>query len=159
MAQSDLRLALEAILAVSLAAVEGVLGANEVKLAYVSPGQPAWDCCPLVAVHAQTIGKDSILSTQTQGRFSWRNIVRVNADAVLCVTTNTDEVSVGGSGAQHAEMGWRLWCALTHALDNGTLLPPKCRSVGVAPAVVLQPAGGCAGWRVAIDFELSGYDA
>lgn len=120
------------------------LGEDAPGRAFVSPGPPAFDCCPQLSVHASLLRRDR---TNPGGGMCVSTFqVVLTADVIWCVPVGNGQkppgpveleraasiVARGGWLAYNAALGWA-----------GTVLDGS-----VDPALPIAPQGGCAGWRL-----------
>lgn len=153
------------------ACIDALAGApgGPIDRAFVSPGPPAWDCPEQLTVHAggPVIGDTMPLSPplQTGHRIEETgtlNLVTMTATVLRC------SPSVSGRGmpspveldaAAQNTLGdvWAIWNFLVSRKRSEALWGPKTRELILDPAVVLNPAGGTAGWQLQIRVHLGGY--
>jgi hypothetical protein len=147
--------------------------AGAIDRAFVSPGPPAWDCCPQLTVHA---GGPSQADTAPLGpplQIGHRisdpgavNLVTMTATVLRCSPTLGDEgdaivlpdaAELDASAEEVLGDVWAIWNHLATRKLAGTLWAPKERELIFDPAVALNPAGGCSGWQIQIRVQLGGY--
>lgn len=134
-----------------------------VDFAFVSPGEPALDCCPALFVHVSAVGEaDTIavnpLSAGLRHRTGRSNLATLLVTFVRCVPADdpVDVVALEAAAAQTNEDAWMLWTQLYRQQQDGTLFG-LCETVffdGISP---LSIQGGCAGWVMQIRIELPGF--
>ena len=146
-----------------------LLGAPDRK--FVSAGLPVWDCCEQLVVHVVGLveGNTSPGGLASGKRFSTGRInhVILNATMTRCISTGVESsggayspptvANLGADGVQHNADGWALWNHLYNLQSSGLFLN-LCDEVffeGITSAI---PAGGCAGWVVAVRAYLAGYN-
>lgn len=137
--------------------------------AFVSPGPPAWDCCPQLTVHAggPAVGDTMPLQPPLQPgerlEVGIVTLVAMTATILRCTPTveeGGDLPSAHGLDVSAAETladVWAIWNHIATLKRAGTLWAPKTREVFFDPAVSLNSAGGCAGWQLQIRVFLPGY--
>jgi hypothetical protein len=136
---------------------------------FVSPGIPAFDCCPFVCVQTVTLGLADTsplqppLQTAQRAQIGNVNLAALIAYVVRCVPVPDDDGSppsaaaLDASGATVNADGFAVWNHLKHAVADQTLFP-GCRSfVYFDGAVALDPAGGCGGWTFTVRLEIPGF--
>lgn len=157
-----------------LAACEAAVAttdAGAIDRSFVSPGPPAWDCCPQLTVHGGYAIADTapLIPTLAPGHRSTVQggvvLVPLVATIIRCIPTLGDysgsefvpKAALEASAmSTHAD----LWAILNHTWDQhsrGILFAPESRELFFDPAVPLVPAGGCAGWQIQIRVSLYGY--
>lgn len=149
------------------ASAPGLDGAPE--RAFVSPGQPAIDCCPQLTVHV-----DSVLDADTRpgglaaGRRNVtgkKNHVRLVTTIVRCVVDSRTGTTITAPLAADLELtaeqmdadGWALWNHLYNAWRSGELFS-LCGEVFFEGLRSMTEAGTCVGWVLTIRVSLDGYD-
>ena len=138
--------------------------------AFVSPGQPVFDCCDQLTVHVQTIGD---ADTTPGGLNAGRRPSRAKINHVTMIVTSTRCITTGGetrsggleipsADALQADAeqldadAWALWnhaFNMTRAEEFRTL----CSEVFFDGINSIVPSGGCAGWTVTVRVALDGY--
>lgn len=138
---------------------------------FVSAGLPVWDCCEQLVVHVVgMVEADTSPGGLPSGKrytFGRINHVALNATITRCVPTGSETgagvynppsvASLEAAGVQHDADGWALWNHLFNLQSSGLFLT-LCDEVffeGITSAI---PAGGCAGWVVAVRAYLGGYN-
>jgi hypothetical protein len=137
--------------------------------AFVAPGEPVWDCCDQLAVHAPAIGEQFTaptgLASNRRHVYGRLPMVRVVATITRCVPEGQvigtsyqppTTADLEGAAAQINADGWALHNGIYNRIAQG-LLSERCNEVtweGLASAI---PAGGCAGWTFTLRFQLDGY--
>lgn len=144
--------------------------------AFVSPGPPAWDCCPQLTVHAggPAEGDTAPLSPPLQAghrpEVGIVNLIAMTATVIRCVPGLQDGSDLLPSpedieAAAVATLGdvWTIWNHLLTLKRDGSIFAgpydgdPHQREMFLDPAVALNTAGGCAGWQLQIRVQLGGY--
>lgn len=138
--------------------------------AFVSPGQPVFDCCDQLTVHVQQINDaDTLpgaLNAGHRAKFGKINHVTLIVTSTRCITTG-GETRSGGLEIPSAEDlqddaeqldadAWALWnhaFNMTQAEEFRTL----CDEVFFDGINSIVPSGGCAGWTVTVRVALEGY--
>lgn len=145
----------------------GLVGAPE--RSFVSPGEPAADCCPQLTVHVAGISEASTEPAQlgTGRRASYGRINHVGLIVTIfrCVPAPKDSlkyeppagVDLEAAAEQINADGWALWNHLFNLIRAG-LLFSLCRGVFVDAMRQLPPSGGCGGWVMSIRVALDGYE-
>jgi hypothetical protein len=132
---------------------------------FVSHGPPALDCCNQLAVHVAQIGEAATQTGNVLQAGLRHNAARVNLTTLLTTVTRCHPVlEDDGNPPTAAELtaaaamlnadAWSLWNGLYRAQDD---LFSACDLVFFDGIVPLPPQGGCAGYVMAIRFELQGY--
>lgn len=131
----------------------------------VSPGIPADDCCPQLAVWVDPIGP---LPAQRETRMAawitaptfFVTVTRCQPVAELNGTEIVlpDAAAVTAAAEQHNADGWALWNGLHEAVRQQRILA-ACDKALFDPATARDPSGGCGGWTIAIRVTVPGYEA
>lgn len=138
---------------------------------YVSPGPPAWDCCPQLTVHAggPSPGPTIPLSPPLQPGHRIEdgvlyNMIAMTATVIRCTPTVREGSlqppdAVGLEASAELLLGdiWAIWNYIATMKRQKLLWLPDTREVFFLPAVALNAAGGCAGWQMEIRVQLGGY--
>lgn len=160
-----------------LAAANEALGLDgaggTIDRAYVSPGPPAWDCCPQLTVHAGGPSQGDTAPLQPPLQPGHRagdgrvvSLVSVTLTVLRCIPVIEGEgQSLLLPSADDLEdaardtMGdaWAIWNHVEFLKKTGALFPPKEREMFFDPAVVLASAGGCAGYQMQFRIQLNGF--
>lgn len=176
MAVGDLYALLEEYLGACEAAVALTPG-GAIARAFVSPGPPAWDCCPQLTVHAggPVVGDTAPLAPPLQAghrpALGIVNLIAMTATVLRCVPVVTQHgettvlpapVDISASAKETCADVWSIWNHVLASKRNGTLFAgtdgdPDQREMTLDPAVALSPAGGCGGWQLQIRVQLGGY--
>jgi hypothetical protein len=145
--------------------------AGPIDRAFVSPGPPAWDCCPQLTVHAggPAPADTEPLAPPLQPGHRIQdgvllNLVTMTATVIRCTPT-VPEGSTGFPDAADLDASaeellgdvWAIWNHIATLKRAGSLWGPKTREVFFDPAVALNAAGGCAGWQMQVRVQLDGY--
>lgn len=161
------------LLAASVAALDtiptfapGLGGAPE--RSYVSPGEPAADCCPQLTVHSTGINEEN-----TDPFGSGKRIIlgRLNQVALMvtifrCVPVSNNTlkgveppavVDEEAASEQMSADAWALWNHIPNMIRAG-LLFEKCKPVFMDGMRALPQQGGCGGWIMLIRVTLDGYE-
>lgn len=158
------------LLAVCAQAVEATVG-GPIERRFVSPGLPAWDCCPQLTVHAggpaeaNTAPLAAALDighrANVQGRV---NLVLLTITVLRCVPVAGDRglelphpSAIEQAAAEVNEDVWAIWNHLFTEKRDGRLFGGKCRELMFAGSVSVATSGGCAGWQIPVQVELDGY--
>jgi hypothetical protein len=151
-----------------LTAAETILDTNgnePIERAFVSHGPPALDCCNQLAVHVAQIGEAATQATNVLQAGLRHNFARVNLTTLMITVTRCHPtLDDGGTPPTPDELNdaaamlnadaWSLWNGLYRMQDD---LFAACDLVFFDGIVPLPPQGGCAGYVMAIRFELPGY--
>ena len=133
--------------------------------AYVSPGEPALDCCDQLTVHAQTITEKPTLPAVTGrdvigGRI---NLVGFVVTIARCVPVpdemgNPPAVEDLQAAADQVDAdAWALWNHL-YNLWRADQLFTLCGEVFWDGMRALTASGGCGGWVLSLRARLDGYE-
>jgi hypothetical protein len=166
MAVTDLQDLAEAVLDAA-GDILATTGNPEITRAFVSHGPPALDCCDQLAVHVANIGEAATQAGTVLQPGLRHAFARVNLTALMITVTRCHPVLDGdGDPPTAAELNeaaamlnadaWSLWTQLFRMQDT---LFAACDLVFFDGIIPLPPQGGCAGYVMAIRFELGGYDA
>lgn len=165
-------LANEYLTAVNAALAQSPGGA--IARAFISPGNPDWDCCPQLSVHVAT---DDDLDTLPASPFAATGhriqltgvvlVVTMVATILRCVPIASDGKNPPTEDQWNAaaeKTNGDLWAVtnyLIHAKTAKTLFSPlpdgTRREVWLDPAMSLRPQGGCAGWAFPVRVQLDGF--
>ena len=141
----------------------------------VSPGPPAIDCVPFLAVYAGGPSEGDTQPLQPPLALGHRadygiqvHLLNVTAVVARCLPS----VSDGGVFPSPAEMStvavettgdlWAIWNVVKQQYVAGTLFPPyggRLRELFFDPAVPLPWAQDAVGWQIPLRVQLAGYDA
>lgn len=151
---------------------EGLSGAPE--RAFISPGEPVWDCCEMLVVHSPLITREltspispSPVSGTQHRTGAWMNIVGLTVTIGRClpegelkgtqyVPPTTDEMQA--AARQINADGWALYNGISNRLYQG-LLSEKCSGWKWGGVNSATPMGGCGGWTINFQAQLDGYGA
>lgn len=135
---------------------------------FVSPGTPAFDCCPFVCVQTLTLGLADTAPLQPPLQPAQRaqlgnvNLATLVAYIVRCVPVPDDggnppsAAALTAAGTTMNADGWAVWNHLKKAVAGQTLFA-GCRSfVYFDGGIALDPAGGCGGWTFTVRLEIAG---
>ena len=131
---------------------------------FVSPGVPAFDCCDQLTVDVRPITENPLSpsgpGSGQRARFQARhNEVVLVITITRCVPTGPEPLTTDleDAAAQTNADAWALWNDLWNQVRSGDLFRLCSDS---RPALrPVQPSGGCAGWTMAYQVELEGYEA
>jgi hypothetical protein len=131
---------------------------------FVSPGEPALDCCEQLTVHVQQITEAPTLpgGMAVAHRPGWLNLCHFVVTIARCVPQKQDfepqdALVLDDAAAQGNADAWALWNHLHDMHLAGTLFT-LCGAVFWDGMRALVPSGGCAGWVLLVRAELNGYD-
>lgn len=158
-------------LEVCRAAVATTAG-GAIERAFVSPGAPAWDCCPQLTVHVggPAEGDTAPLSPPLQPGHRTQQVgivplVPLTATVIRCVPIsdaqgNPPIPSLLEASAQEIDEDiWAIWAHTRSAFHDGDLFasPSGSRELVFDPAFSDAPEGGCAGWQIPLRVAVGGY--
>lgn len=138
---------------------------------YVSPGQPAADCCDQLTVHVvglaeaptQPTGLPEGLKAQYGARVNHVNLL---ATILRCVPTgSTTKTTYTPPSAADLEAAarqlnadaWALWNNVWNQIRAGQLFS-LCSGVFWGGMRSLEPSGGCGGWVLSLTVATEGYE-
>lgn len=139
--------------------------------AFVAPGEPVWDCCDQLAVHAPSIGEQATGPFGAVGNAAKRHVfgripmVRIQVTITRCVPEGTvvgtsfqppTVTALQDAAAQIHADGWALHNGIFNRIAQG-ILTDRCSEVAWDGLESATPAGGCAGWTFLLRFQLDGY--
>ena len=138
----------------------GLTGAPD--RSFVSPGQPAFDCCPQLTVHVAGVSEFPAGQTDTHKAGARQNLVTFVVTSVRCLSeSNTelppDPLDLQADAEQLDADGWALWNHLWNLMRSGDLFT-LCGPVTWGGLRSLTPSGGCGGWTLTISAEVEGYE-
>jgi hypothetical protein len=137
---------------------------------FVSPGQPADDCCDQLTVRVSRIGDADTtpggLGASKRIPIGKQNHVVFIVRSTRCIPTGVDPK--GGYSAPEPEEldassqqlyadAWALWNHIYNLLRAGELLT-LCSKVFFDGLTETPPLGGCGGWDMIIRVALDGYE-
>lgn len=133
----------------------------------ITPGPPAFDCCPFVSVHGGFLneaptgtGEGGPLAPAHRVTLAAQLVYTVVITVVRCVPVPDDDMTPPNAEAEalaartvNQDM-WALWNGLSAALRAG-ILSERCAGAWREGATAITSTGGCGGWvltyRVPID--------
>jgi len=139
---------------------------------FVSPGQPAFDCCDQLAVQPRAVGE---APTSPGGLAQGRRFIKGSINHVAysiwisrcipsIVESGSGNVSIPtaealeDSSAQLEADVWAIWNHLPRLAAADAFLT-LCGELFMDAAQSLLPQGGCGGWEIQVRIRLDGYDA
>ncbi len=137
--------------------------------AYVTPGLPVIDCCPMLAVDVRSLFAEQTAPTGPPPVLGHRGVrtpamwlVALVATVARCTPTvqqegvlpNADEMEA--SAREIDEDVWAIWNMLLQLKRAGELFGGACRSMYLDPPTSFN-SGGCAGWFFQIRVPVDGY--
>lgn len=134
---------------------------------FVSPGQPADDCCDQLSVQVSVLGEAATspagLSAGTKHRSARVNHVTFIVRSTRCVPTvdasgnfpSVDELQA--SSQQLYADGWAIWNHIFNLLA-AELLFELCGEVFWDGGRMIVPSGGCGGWVFTFRVSFDGYE-
>lgn len=138
-------------------------------LQFVSPGPPAFDCCPFVSTHGFTLAE---APTSTPGgplaaSARVQNVAvllySVVVTAIRCVPVPDSNGNPPSAEAQALAARainqdiWALWNRLSADLRSG-YLADRCPGAFRDGALAVNNSGGCGGWTLTFRVPLPGLD-
>lgn len=149
-----------------LTAVEAGLvecGVEVPEHAYLVTHEPAFDCCPglmvsVARVFPGVVGGEEFTNLQCGAR----RVAELVVWLLRCVSSSDEGGEPPSPTVLEEEAHTSLLDAdalnvsLLQAFRTGGVLQDPCRNVGVGAIEAITPEGTCAGWKVAIQFELTG---
>lgn len=161
----DLYLQAEAL----LNACQDLLGTRSPEIAFISPGTPVFDCCPMLAVHVPSIGEASTSPLLALDQGHRHNQGRVNLSALVVSIIRCDAESSTNNGlpnipAKQAtslevlQDAWVLWNGLYRMNEDGVLFQ-GCGERIFDGARAIDPSGGCVGYLFNFRVSIPGYNA
>jgi hypothetical protein len=141
--------------------------------AFVSPGEPALDCCDQLTVHNQILNETDLnLRTTSAALAAMRRIQRgglaqvtVSVLITRCVPVPKvsggdkiilpDPIDLQNAARTLDEDGWALWLGLSYALKHGDLAQ-MCLGAERLGGTKLTPQGGCGGWLFTYRYPIEG---
>jgi hypothetical protein len=127
-------------------------------ISYVSPATPAFDCCPALIVHVQSLTEETTsplspapATGARAGSFGRINLAQLVVSALRCAPRlqNDGSVLVADKQAVALEVledGWALWCGFAHAIQCGSF-QGLCSDVHFDRGQSINEQGGCVGWQ------------
>jgi hypothetical protein len=160
-----------AFLAASIEALNKTpMGAPE--RAFVSPGEPAMDCCDpgQLSVYTQTLAEANLAggsgALSAASKINRGGLARAVLSIMIirCVpspTTKSNTITYPPPAALSAaakvidEDGWALWLGINYALKHGTL-HKLCSGAERLGGTKLAQQGGCGGWVFTYRYPIAG---
>lgn len=143
---------------------------GSIERAYVSPGSPAWDCCPQLTVFVGSTGQaaTSPVGGLSEGQRITKtgaiNLIPLVATVLRCVPTAGEGPSWPSGPAQEAAARellcdvWAIWNLLVRRKARNELFGGRCREMMMSPSVPVGPSGACGGWDITVLVQLDGFD-
>lgn len=163
--QTDLQTTVSEVLEATVALLAQTSG-GPVDRAYVSPGEPALDCCPQLTVHVDSIGEaetvsGSPLSPGIRYRTGRQTLATILITLARCIPIpKADEVLapavLEAAAAVVNEDAWMVWTQLYRQQQDGSLFG-LCDEVFFDALAPLAPQGGCAGWVMQVRVAIPGF--
>lgn len=141
--------------------------------AFVSPGEPAADCCPQLTVHTVGIEEAPTEPTGPGGMATGRRATygRINQPSFIltlfrCVPVPDQQLTKfvppseaeGEAAARQLNAdAWALWNHLYNLVREKALWS-KCQGIFPGPMRALPQQGGCGGWILGYRVRLDGYE-
>lgn len=134
---------------------------------YVSPGEPALDCCGQLTVWVQTVGdaplnagpgalaRSKAINRGTQPQVTLFVQATRCADMELDTNKLPDPLALQAAAVTINRDVWALRCHLMDELRNGDLAK-ICSGAEFIGAVALVPQGGCVGWTLSFRYPVDG---
>lgn len=139
---------------------------------FVSPGNPAFDCPPMIAVHAggpqqaDTLPLAPPLQPGDRDVVGSVNLVVVTATIIRCTPIATQAAGramlpstakLEDSAAEILGDVWAVWNHLATMKRTELLFAPTHRKMFFDGAVAVPTSGGAAGWQMPFKVQLDGY--
>lgn len=155
-------------------AAVAVTPGGPITRAYVSPGPPAFDCCPQLTVHAGGVTEaatqplsPALLPGLREALTGAVPLIQLTATVLRCVPVVGQAGSTGLPSASSIQAAavetcadvWAIWHELRKGYKDGTLFVGNAckRELFFDPAPPINTSGGCAGWQIPIRVSLEGY--
>lgn len=132
---------------------------------YVSPAEPAFDCCPMLSVYVANLGEDSTAAgpggVATGHRTMVGSIILATyvLHAVRCAPASGSSlpslVEIERVAREVEEDGWALWNRIRSAVKCGEIFG-TCQEVYFDGASFVPEQGGCVGWQFTLRANLDG---
>jgi len=134
---------------------------------YVSPSNPAFDCCPFLSVVVaglEEAGTSPIAPIEViarRGDFGNIILAAYTIWSLRCAPTAIEGTSLPSVtdialvAAQVQEDGWALWNAIRHAHADGEIFD-GCLGVHFDGGQPIPEQGGCVGWLFRIRASIEG---
>ena len=138
--------------------------------AYVSPGVPVIDCCPMLTVDVRTLTAENTAPTGPSPVIGHRGVrvpalwlVSLVITVVRCAATVEEQQlpSIADLTANATAMNedlWAIWNWLLEAKRDGLLFDGACTAMYLDPPLSINQ-GGCCGWTLQIRVPVNGYAA
>lgn len=134
---------------------------------YVSPGEPALDCCGQLTVWTQSITEIGFAAGE--GALANANRLKRGGMPQLLIYVQATRCQIGLNRLSESELpdpadlqatamivdqdGWALRCHMAWELRHGELAE-ICRGVEMLGGQKLTPEGGCVGWTFQFQYPL-----
>ena len=134
---------------------------------YVTPSEPAFDCCPFLSVHVSALTVDTTAvgpgGVATGHRTTSGSIILATyvVNAVRCAPEIADGKSlptlaaIEAAAQQVEEDGWALWNRVRSAIRCGEIFR-LCSEVYFDGGASIPEQGGCVGWQFQVRAALPG---
>lgn len=133
---------------------------------YVAPSEPAFDCCPFLAVTVPTISEGFTasgpggLSGGHRGVAGAVNLIGFAILAVRCGPRMDGQnlptvAEIERAAREVQEDGWALWNAVREAIRDDRF-EGLCREVFFDGGSAITEQGGCVGWTFSLRASLDG---
>jgi hypothetical protein len=135
---------------------------------YISPGEPALDCCGQLTVWIQTLTDADLaagsgaLSRQKAVNRGTQPEILLNIQATRCIDLTPDPATelpyperLEDAALAMNQDGWALRCHLMDSLRHGALAQ-VCSGAEFLGANALIPQGGCVGWTFTFRYPIDG---
>jgi hypothetical protein len=150
-----------------LEACQTILGGRCPATAFVSAGEPAFDCCPMLAVHVPAISEASTSPggaltsghRNNFGRVSQTTMIVsiIRCDQEVAAGTLPDPIKKEATAAEVHEDAWTLWNGIYRLIADGVLFH-GCSERYLDGARIVDSSGGCVGWRIQVRASIPGYN-
>lgn len=168
----DLQIAAEEYLGACIDALNMLTADGAPDRAYISPGPPAYDCCPMLAVH---VGGSQIAATRIDGgalaeghRIAVTGVVdQASLTATILRCEPPTWAALGGKPPPAAQMTafasklnqdvWAIRNWIVARKAEGVLFAGTCREMSLGPARAIVEQGLCGGWEIPITVTVDGF--
>lgn len=163
MAATDLYDQTEAL----LDACTTILGTTAPPTAFVSPGEPIYDCCPMLAVHVASVAEAATspggaLDSGHRYRHGRVNLVSfvvsiVRCDPEVAAMTLPDVAAKQAVASEVLNDLWTLWNGLYRLVADEVLFA-GCGERYLDGATPVDSSGGCVGTRIGLRASIPGFN-
>jgi hypothetical protein len=131
--------------------------------AFLTPGSPAYDCCPQLTVHVAPLSEGPSSAPPPLASAFRINHVTLVATLLRCLPPSDTNGNPPTPAAQHAAAEqihadkWALWNHVWNRMRAG-LLFSRCNNVIWNGLTSIQPQGLCGGSILTVTVALDGYE-